>query len=265
MSPTAVSNLRRAIVTAGWAIATLASVVQTHAAIQTQPTSLNPGDQYRLAFVTSTGGSPSSADIAFYNTFVSNAANSVPALASLGVEWKAIGSTATVNARQNTGTDPTPAGPTGVPIFLVDGTLFANNYDDLWDGSPVGQNLNITESGDPLTVTNHSTSNGWVWTGSDNSGIAYFGPFGGPLGFASNAVVGNSKPNGGVDTSGGADGWMFDTTAHISHTASFYAMSSVLTVPSDPNVVPEATSVLTWLGLSLAAIAVGSIRRGRQS
>lgn len=264
MSPTALTFSCRAVLSGVLAVACLAFASHADAAIQTQPASLMPGDQYRLVFVTSSGSNQSSTDIAFYNTHVSNVANSVPALASLSVDWKAIGSTSAVNARQNTGTDPTPAGPTGVPIFLVDGTLFATNYDDLWDGSPIGQNLNITETGNPLTQTNHSTPNGWVWTGSDNFGFTYFGQFGGPLGSGPTTAVGNSKPNGGVDTSGGADGWMFDTTAHNSHTASFYAMSGVLTVPGDPNVVPEAASVLTWLGLSLAVVVGGSLRRGRQ-
>ena len=54
------------------------------AAIITQPTSLNPGDTYRLAFVTSTVRDATSTNIADYNTFVTLAANAVPALASLG-------------------------------------------------------------------------------------------------------------------------------------------------------------------------------------
>jgi hypothetical protein len=178
----------------------------------------------------------------------------VPALSALGIEWKAIGSTVSVNARQNTNTDPTPAGVTGVPIFLLNDTLFATDYDDLWDGSPVGQNLNITESGSPLTRVNQSTDRGRVWTGSDNSGFAYFGSFSGPLGAASpNVAYGNSKPNGGVDSPGGADGWLFDLQAHNSHVLSLYAMSGILTIPGDPNVAPEAASLITWGGILLGA------------
>src|SRR5262245_19190294 len=95
----------------------------------TAPTGLNPGDLYRLAFVTSTTRSAYSSNIDDYNTFVTNVANTVPELASLGTTWKAIGSTATVDARDNTGTNPVPDG-VGVPIFLLNDTLLAaDNFD----------------------------------------------------------------------------------------------------------------------------------------
>jgi hypothetical protein len=45
-----------------------------------EPTGLNPGDPYRLAFVTSTTGVATSKDIAFYNNFVTNVANGEPLL-----------------------------------------------------------------------------------------------------------------------------------------------------------------------------------------
>ena len=127
------------------------------AAPTTVPSSLSPGAQYRLAFVTSTSRDATSTNIADYNAFVTGVANSVVQLSALGTTWTAIASTSSVDARTNTSTDPTPAGPTGVPIFLLNDTSLAANYDDLWDGSIV-VSLAVDESGSGVGGVN-------VWTG----------------------------------------------------------------------------------------------------
>jgi hypothetical protein len=63
------------------------------------------GDTYRLAFVTEGTTLATSTDIATYNAFVQNAADNSSTFGNLGsVTWKAIGSTATVNAMANTAT-----------------------------------------------------------------------------------------------------------------------------------------------------------------
>jgi hypothetical protein len=256
MSPTAEPCFSRAVLSAGLVAVCLTLAGDSHAAIQTQPTSLNPGDQYRLVFITSNARNAAATDINVYNSFVSAAANAVPELASLLAEWKVIGATHDINARQNTGTDPTPLGATGVPIFLLNDTRIAANYDDLWDGV-LENHLNITENGQ---VTDWNS----VWTGSGDNGFDYavqnLGDFAPLYGDPTPAPGG---PTTNVD--GDRNGWMFDWAAVGTLSAPFYAMSSVLTVPGDPNVVPEATSVLTWLGLSLAAVVGGSLRRNRQS
>ncbi len=64
-----------------------------------------PGDFYRLAFVTSTTRDAVPTDIADYNAFVTATAEAVPELLALGTTWSVIGSTASVDARDNTGTD----------------------------------------------------------------------------------------------------------------------------------------------------------------
>jgi hypothetical protein len=70
------------------------------------------GDQYRLIFITSTTTDATSADIATYNAFVQG----VAAAAGLGdATWNMVGSTVTVDARDNTGTNPFTDG-VGVPI-----------------------------------------------------------------------------------------------------------------------------------------------------
>ena len=90
------------------------------------PAGLNPGDQFRFVFVTLGTITAESSDIEVYNSFV----NTQAAGATYGgstVSWKAIGSTDTVDARDNVG-----GFGTSVPVYLVDGTRVAN---DLREGS----------------------------------------------------------------------------------------------------------------------------------
>src|SRR5262249_12580816 len=93
--------------------------------------------------------------------------------AALGTTWTAIGSTASVNARTNTSTDPSPPGSTGVPIFLLNDTKLVDNYDDLWDGS-IDVAFEVDESGTVRTFTS-------VWSGTNGSGRVPF-PWGNPPG-----------------------------------------------------------------------------------
>ena len=126
--------------------------------IVTVPTSLSPGDQYRLAFVTSTARDATSSDIEVYNQFVTDVANGVPELADLPTTWKAIGSTEYIDARDNTDTNPNVWA--GVPIFLLNGTKLVDDNADLWDGS-LDVALNVDESGSEYSYL--------VWTGTSSN------------------------------------------------------------------------------------------------
>ena len=143
----------------------MAPASRVYAVIITQPSSLNPGDSYRLAFVTAGTRDATSTNIADYNTFVTNAANAIPALASLGTTWTAIGSTATVEARDNTNTVPSTVGggSLGVPIFLLNDTKLADSNDDLWDGS-IDVPFDRTELDTAIVAD--------VWTGTTQAGLA---------------------------------------------------------------------------------------------
>jgi hypothetical protein len=128
---------------------TAATILISNAAVTTQPSGLNNGDQYRLIFVTSTTRDASSTDIAVYNDFVSGVANTIPELVSLGTTWTAVASTPTVAAVTNTGTDWTPAGATGVPIYLLNDSQVAINYDTFWSADTTNHlnPINIDETG----------------------------------------------------------------------------------------------------------------------
>ena len=112
--PTSIRSLLLGIVVLGTGISS------SNAAVMTQPSGLNNGDQYRLIFVTSTTRDATSTNIADYNNFVAGVAATVPALVGLGTTWTAVVSTPTVAAVTNTGTDWTPAGATGVIIRTTD-------------------------------------------------------------------------------------------------------------------------------------------------
>jgi len=127
--------------------ATLGTAGAAQAALVVVPTDLAPGAQYRLVFVTDGTRDATSTNINDYNNFVTNQvtgsalANALSG-AGLTTTWKAIGSTASVAARDNTGTNPSS---TGVPIYLINGNKVANNNADLWDGS-IQTAINITQN-----------------------------------------------------------------------------------------------------------------------
>lgn len=128
-----------------------------------------PGDTYRLVFVSSTLIDATSSDISVYNAHVQSAANA----AGYGsVTWKAIVSTATIDARDNTVTNPLFDGD-GEPVYLINGTdVIATGYEDLWDGS-ISHAINLNEN---LGGLNYSlpiwTQYSPVWTGTAIDGMA---------------------------------------------------------------------------------------------
>lgn len=234
-------------ITVGFCLAITALAMTASSALAapiTVPTGLNPGDTYRLAFVTSTRRDATSTDIADYNAFVTGVANTQSALAALGTTWTAIASTATVNAMDNTSTVPSGAGGSlGVPIFLLNDTQVADSYDDLWDGSTdVG--LNINENG-----LNSFGFGAFVWTGTNGGGASSI-----PLG--STIDVNGQGPSASIGTTFRNDqGWIFQLGSFVptSSTLSFYGISGLLTVPSDTVAISTSGS-LSLLALGLVGL-----------
>jgi len=212
--------------------------------ITTVPTSLNPGDSYRLAFVTSTTRTARSSDITVYNAFVDALGDGV-----IASDWRAIASTPLVDAIDNTGTRFTSSSP-GDPIFLLNDIKIADDYSDLWDGS-IDFPLNVNEAGD----RNLDVVRGVVFTGSepDGSGRDFF-ELGG---LSTQAKVGLSRVTDGEWMNAGQ---IFKTTP-----LHFFAISGVLTVPTTSTPVPEPGS---WLLMSIGAVmlmGVGGLRRRKRA
>ena len=95
------------------------------------PTGLSPGDTYHLMFNSSTFTDGLSSNINFYNNFVQAAADAAGVGAGQGVSWRAIASTALIDARVNAvvGAD--------TPVYntrLGQLEKIADGFSDLWDG-----------------------------------------------------------------------------------------------------------------------------------
>jgi hypothetical protein len=188
--------MRKSLAAFLFAVFTAMSPRTTSAQPITIPTGLNPGDQYRLAFVTSATRDATSPNIADYNAFVTTDANSVPQLAALGTTWSAIASTASVDARDNTSTSPL-IDYVGAPIYTLANTLIAPFNAALWFNDILVP-LNITEAGTPRPGAIQ------VWTGSLPGGIGYPGY---PLG---NSTPLNGAPTGSDNnTYGPGIGWVY--------------------------------------------------------
>jgi hypothetical protein len=202
------------------------------AAPVTLPPDLNPGEPYRLVFVTSTTRDATSSNIGNYNAFVSSVAASVPELAALGTNWRAIASTASVDARDNTNTNPNTS--TGVPIYNLAGLRVADNYADLWNGT-LDAAILYDESGIQASQP--------VWTGSESDGTAHLGG----LGDGSFAAFGLSFTTNFT--------WMFEESQTLGTSQRFYAISGLLPVPE------PGTIAITCIAIT--ALACGRIRTWR--
>ena len=198
------------------------------------PAGLPAGAPYRLVFVTNTADTALSTDIANYNSFVTASANSDSALASLGTTWTALVSTVTVNARDNTNTNPTSI---GVPIYNLAGQLVATSNADLWDGTIVNP-IYYDQHGAPPPPGDQV-----VWTGTQPAGIA-------------DKPLGTAFPSWGEGDYATRD-WVFSSygTYAADRTYLFYGISGVLAAVPEPS-----TLALAVLG-ALALLQVNRRRR----
>jgi len=209
------------------------------------PAGLNPGDTYRLVFLTDGTTQAGSDFISTYNAFVQSQAALAPALNALGTTWKAIGSTfgpsETSSAYNSTGNNTGPGA--AVPIFRLDGVKVANNNADLWDGT-LQNAINVTPTG-VSTATR-------VWSGTNPGGDYYYWfPLSGkPFGPFDYALFGNPQLT---------TGWLGNNT-HEQVVAQFpmYAISDLLTVAP----VPEPSTYIAG-ALLLLPFGASTIRRFR--
>ena len=124
-----------------------------------RPSGLNAGDKFRLLFVTSDKRDATSTDIADYNSFVQSAAAAGhAAIRGYSAGFRALASTESVDARDNTATTGT-----GVPIYWLNSSILADDYSDLYDGSWANESLRTNERGT-------TTSSSVVWSGSTDDG-----------------------------------------------------------------------------------------------
>jgi len=199
-----------------------------------------PGDQYRLAFYTSQKRDATSTDIDDYNAFVQGVAAGSTTYPLLGNgTWKVLGSTETVSARQNTGTETNVP----VPIYVLDGeTRIAVDSDDMWNGFTGSDGSNIRIASGPVVYSPYLDENGGGDSGT-NHGVNC------ATGSNSNGTIRTFL--GGVDrvnwgsSNANNSGRVFVRwdSGNPESNWSFYALSDPLTVMPEP-----ATLALVGLG-----------------
>lgn len=155
------------------------------------PAGLAPGDVYHLVFNSSTFINGLSSDIATYNSHVQAAADAAEIGASSGVTWRAIASTASIDARVNAVVGA------NTPVYNTRaGQLekVADGFSDMWDGSldgfaaydergtfqPVDAWTGSTVSGLRASGSTLGHASGSAWCGrptfSNGQWIAFFEP-----------------------------------------------------------------------------------------
>jgi len=172
------------LLTAFAAAVAFASTAQ--ADVITAPTDGYTGP-YRLMFVTTATTLSTSTDIGTYNTFADTRGDLV-----LSGDWKVLGGTATISARDNTGAlatgDAGYSAAIDVPIYTLDGDrVFANNT-ELWTGINLNK-LTLNTGADP--AFNQFAFTGFLPGGDIIAlgGSNYSGPLGETIGKISGALT----------------------------------------------------------------------------
>ncbi|MCP4729099.1 MAG: hypothetical protein GY872_03385 [Roseibacillus sp.] len=168
-----------------------------------------------------------------FNADVTTAAGLITELAALGTTWTAIASTPTVDARDNSDTNPSS---TGIPIYTTSGLRIADDNADLWDGSiqnPIM--LDDGTSGGNLTGGQRSYSD-YTWTGSNTNGTGASSGDGRQLSTDGNLRV---SRGGRIDS-----GWISGVSINSADTrgARLYGISDVLG-GTTPAADPEITEI----------------------
>ena len=207
------------------ALLLLAAGTHTLQADVLTPAGLNPGDEFRIMFVTSGTHDAVSSDISVYDSFVTSAAiaGGLTTYGGNSVNWQVFGGTPT----SGTGLSRFPL--SSPAFYRLDGAVIATSGSDLWDGF-IANPINRTETG---AIIGSPTS---VWTGINNSDGTAF----------PSRALGGTDPNGTADATNlynlAFQGqWMTGGLENRNTLRHFYAVSQVLTVP-------EPTSAALLLG-----------------
>ena len=217
-----------------------------------KPPGLALGARFRLLFITDATFDAAASDIATYNGYVQAAAKGGHAAisASCGDRFKVLGSTATVDARENTDTESTD---TAAAIHWLGGAKVADDYADFYDG---------TWDDYGATDENGIANRTIVFTGSNNDGTKHVTRFlGAPL------PMGSRGDHGSVQRGHPSQGQMLqagDSSTRVSN-EELYALSPVFEVSAAPPPVECTTqntdgSYTVPEGWALRPAAVGAGR-----
>jgi PEP-CTERM motif-containing protein len=204
------------------------------------PAGLNPGDPYRIIFVTSASISgiqtpAGNSAVVAYNNFVTSAANAGGSeLASLATTWSSVTTEATFNTGSYTNAYDNIGGAFSIPVYTPAGVLVAADSTQLWGGGSMDTPIDINEFG--------NLENTLVWTGSTPAGINQGNPLNYPN-IRGGAVFGKSTA---TDSS-----WISLGGGNPNGFLPICGISGTLAAP-----VPEPTTfVLAGMGLVVLGFA----------
>lgn len=205
------------------------------------PAGLNPGDKFRFLALTTDSTTATSTDISDYNSWVQRAFYGAT-YGGVTINWKAIGSTSSIDARDNVG-----GYGSLVPVYKpFTGTRIANdmttNAGGLWSGSLL--------SAPDETISSAPGGSPDVWTGTDADGKGAKGYYGDTFYLGDSYAVGGQAAFTDYN-------WTFWNGWMNTFTYLMYGVSEELTVSGSP--VPEIDpagigSVFALLGGSLGLI-----------
>ena len=180
-----------------------------------KPSAVARDAKFRLLFITDNWHNASDTSISRYDTHVQYWANlGHSAIVPYGAKFKAIGSTATVDARDHVG-----GTGAGVPIYWLNGARVADDYTDFWDGSWAA-NAGSDRRNRLGQANNPGTRSDWPWTGTRADGTKSAHPLG-----SATPTRGASGSNNPIEHHAGAS----NTQTHA-----FYALSPVFVVDPPP-------------------------------
>ena len=192
------------------------------------PDGLGPGDRFRLIFLSSETRTAEATDIATYNTWVQGlAANGHADIQDHSSTFRVVGSTAAVDARDNTSTTYT-ASDKGVAIYWLGGDKAADDYEDFYDETWDEEASIRDESG--TTATPRS-----VFTGSNHDGTKTGQPLGTNVVTVGvpNSTIANDGPLSS-DTSEASTG-----DNHLYALSGVFQVSLITEVPADWSLAPS--------------------------
>ena len=160
-----------------------------------KPTGLNTGDQFRLLFLSSTSRNASATASADYNTFVqTRAAAGHTDIRDYSAGFRVVGCTADTDARDNTSTTYISTAK-GVPIYWLDGTKAADEYEDFYDGDWDDEANDKNESGTDGPDTSQQANYPWTGCNHDGTEATGFGGVSRGLGSTTGNLVRFGRPN----------------------------------------------------------------------
>ena len=203
------------------------------------PSGMTEGDQFRLLFVSSEEFTAERKDINKYDAEIIGLAldghRDIWGWERAGT-FRVVGSTAAVDARDNTDTTHTASNP-GLPIYWLNGDKVADDYADFYDGTWDAEASMRDEFGSTVSAPSDG-----VWTGSANDGTEY-------LSGSTSRALGKSpamygRPNGSGGPLAG------NNTASNSQQRRLYGLSGVFEVGPP---LPPCSSLRKVDNLSVAS------------